>query len=89
MPARAYRSGLRHQDRREVNMMLRNIDCPRCGEPLWIEPAAEAVWDYLPGSVEIKALFGLMSEGVVHVWQCFSCSYFESINGRRVVTAGA
>lgn len=67
--------------------MLRNIDCPRCGEPLWIDKAADAAWDYLPGSPEMKALFALVAAGAEHVWQCLACGYFEAINGGRVIAA--
>ncbi len=68
-------------------MALVNIDCPECAEPMWIEAAADACWDYFPGSVEMKQLFALVAERVEWVWQCANCGHFDAIRQGRVTMA--
>lgn len=69
-------------------MGLVNVDCRRCGEPMWIEPTKDALWDFLPGSGEMKQLFGFVRAGIAHVWLCFGCGAFQPVQG-RVKLSGA
>jgi len=62
-------------------MGIVNIACTICGEPMWIEALREVMYEYFPGSPEVKRLFAWDAEGITHVWQCFDCGHFEPVLG--------
>ena len=70
-------------------MGLVNIDCRICGEPMWIEPTQEVLWEYFPGSVEMKQLFRFVRLGIAHVWRCLGCGAFQPIRGRVSAVGGS
>jgi len=51
-------------------------ECPRCGDHCYRDSTAEVVYDFFPGSPEIRQLFRLASLGIDHVLKCQACEWF-------------
>lgn len=55
-----------------------------CGEIMVREVTAEMVWDWVPGSPEIRLLFRLAGDGHTWLWSCHGCGFFcPGLEGNR------